>query len=1080
MRAKSWWLLIGLTLVAMLIASLPALAQKGDETPEPGVEPVKPTVEAPIQPIQPIVPTVEVPIQPTAEIPTEPTIEIPVEPIQPIEPTIEPIQPIEPTIEPIQPIEPTTDAPIQPLQPTIEVPVEPTMLPTTVMPDGMFIDDFQDGEASGWTLSAGWRIGEENGNHFLETGSSGEVAVINGIAWPNFYLSARWSVSLQSTISVTFRSQPENYTAVLFSNERVELYRGETMVAENTASAPESQEMEPVRAWRQVEIQALGNTITVTTNGIAQISFVDSNPVLGGPISFKALPIDSDAVTLDEVALIRLDESVAPVTPETPSATPESTPTPVVQETQMTKPGIPGLSTDLYELYELHQTGAPIRTPTTAGLEIQGNRVRVMFVMLDVGSANNALALISGLGGDIVTNFETWIGAWIPIDRLPEAAELPGVSLLRSAIPVKPIDDAGPEPPFINDPTPRPLSANTTTNLGTPVEIPGGGHTTQAVSAYFNSILRDGCVITSTFTVGDAGRYSLQIWDDQEKIYEQFFSAYRGQRFTHRYQIVRPVGQVAPGYGLAVVGPTGQFLALNDPYAIPTFVSRICGNQVHTQGVGPSNAQTWHKQGLIGAGVRVGVIDTFCGYQAARNQGELPTGILTLGTLDLDSSDPLCPHGTAVAEIIYDMAPGVTFVFTSPRHLDEMVAAIRTMSDQSASNPYRVDIISSSVGIELQAPGDGRGVFANAVSEANERGVLYVQAAGNSRKSNWQGAFRDTNGNGLHEFAPGVEINQLKNVPTPGDIMLCLRWNSWPTTDQDYNLYLYRLENGNWMAVSRSDIAQSGGEPPVEYIHYTVTTPGRYGFAIYNDSATGSHILDVYGCQSPDFSVNRTERSLIDAATPLRAFSVAAVRWWSVKARHESYSSEGPTLGEGGSLDEATDFDQPRISGFAVVKTWTWPVFDGTSAATPHVAGAAALVRGAFGYSAGEIATFLEQLAKNLGPRGYDTKFGAGRLYLGPPPSRLSAPRLVTPKGGLSTTDHTQTFGWDLDFQADHYEIQIARDYNFRNVVAVASTTATSYTRTLSTGSYYWRVRCIRNDVESKWSQKRSLRIRDS
>ena len=85
--------------------------------------------------------------------------------------------------------------------------------------------------------------------------------------------------------------------------------------------------------------------------------------------------------------------------------------------------------------------------------------------------------------------------------------------------------------------------------------------------------------------------------------------------------------------------------------------------------------------------------------------------------------------------------------------------------------------------------------------------------------------------------------------------------------------------------------------------------------------------------------INQPTRSLIDAARSPYAFSVAAVDVDTFQ--QEVYSSEGPTHGPGGALTGGNL--KPNISGFANVNTWAYGNFNGTSAATPHVAGAAAL-----------------------------------------------------------------------------------------------------------------------------------------
>jgi subtilisin family serine protease len=297
------------------------------------------------------------------------------------------------------------------------------------------------------------------------------------------------------------------------------------------------------------------------------------------------------------------------------------------------------------------------------------------------------------------------------------------------------------------------------------------------------------------------------------------------------------------------------------------------------------------------------------------------------------------------------------------------------------------------MGFYSSEPGDGTGPVSDAINYVeNTYGTLYVAAAGNQADYHWDGVYSDPDGDDFHEFTPGVEVNVLDYAPPGYDILIFLRWNSWPVTNEDYDLGLYYWNDPQWDLVAASTNDQADGTlPPTEEIWYTAPVGGYYGVAIADWSTSGSHFLDLMGHNAPNFDVNVPDRSLIDQATAAKSFSVAAVDASTYSL--QSYSSRGPTHGPGGSLGGG--MDQPRLAGYANVDTWSYGPgsFGGTSAATPHVSGAAALIWSAYpGYTSDHVKDFLETRAIDAGPAGYDHSYGAGRLYLGDPPEMLYLP----------------------------------------------------------------------------------------
>src|SRR5581483_11812558 len=79
------------------------------------------------------------------------------------------------------------------------------------------------------------------------------------------------------------------------------------------------------------------------------------------------------------------------------------------------------------------------------------------------------------------------------------------------------------------------------------------------------------------------------------------------------------------------------------------------------EGLDQIGAQAWHEAGLDGTGVKVAIIDLgFYGY-AARLGSVLPASVTTIDRCggNLAAAPPTgTEHGTAVAEVVHQVAPG--------------------------------------------------------------------------------------------------------------------------------------------------------------------------------------------------------------------------------------------------------------------------------------------------------------------------------------------------------------------------------------------------------------------------------------
>ena len=145
-------------------------------------------------------------------------------------------------------------------------------------------------------------------------------------------------------------------------------------------------------------------------------------------------------------------------------------------------------------------------------------------------------------------------------------------------------------------------------------------------------------------------------------------------------------------------------------------------------------------------------------------------------------------HGTACAEIIYDMAPEAElYLYKVGDEVDLENAKDRAIRDG-------IDIINHSMGWFGFGIGDGRGIACDIVNDAADKGILWVNSAGNNAKSHYDGPWFDSDDNSWHNFSGGDEV--LGFEAEKGDeIRVFLTWNDWPSSHENYDLYLDFLGN---------------------------------------------------------------------------------------------------------------------------------------------------------------------------------------------------------------------------------------------------------------------------------------------
>jgi hypothetical protein len=392
---------------------------------------------------------------------------------------------------------------------------------------------------------------------------------------------------------------------------------------------------------------------------------------------------------------------------------------------------------------------------------------------------------------------------------------------------------------------------------------------------------------------------------------------------------------------------------------------------VVSEGVDLAGADDWHAHGFTGEGAKVAVIDVgFIGLANAIAAGEIPAEVTTVDFTGY-GMESLGQHGTAVAEIVYDMAP------------DAELTLMNTYSEVDLGNAkdYCIEngihVINHSVGYANTGGHDGTGIVCDIANDAAENGILWVNAIGNHAYNHYRGVFMDSGSDSLHDFAgnPAVEFNSLGALNAGNYVYIYLSWSDWPTTSEDYDLYLYRNNGASWEVVASSCTRQTGSQPPTEEIGFTTPTADEYAVAVKEYDTTNSHELTIVSAFHA-LQYRTPAGSLLQPADAVGAFAVSAIAKenWTTGPQ-EGSSSQGPTYD--GRM-------KPEIAGPDRVANYTGGSnFSGTSAASPHVAGAAALVIGAFPtWNQDDVWSCLTTHAVDMGIAGQDSLYGWGRLDL--------------------------------------------------------------------------------------------------
>ena len=429
--------------------------------------------------------------------------------------------------------------------------------------------------------------------------------------------------------------------------------------------------------------------------------------------------------------------------------------------------------------------------------------------------------------------------------------------------------------------------------------------------------------------------------------------------------------------------------------------------------------------GVDGSGVRVGVLsDSFNCLGGAVT--DVATG--DLSPVTILQEEPGCGSGTdegrAMLQIVHDIAPGASLAFaTAFAGQASFASNIIALKNQGAK------VIVDDV-IYFAEPMFQDGIIARAVNTVVSEGVTYFSSAGNSARQSYQNAFKAGDffpsaaissvvgapaflGGTAHNFDSGAGKDHFQRITIPPGttVRLSLQWDSSyfsvsgaPGTQN--NLDLYVLDSSATMVVAGSTLNNLGGDP-IELFGTTNNGISALDVNLMIVNRSGPHpglLKYVYFASglAPTVQEYDTQSSTIFGhANAAGAVAVGAAAYFNTTQFGVSppvlnfFSSRGGTpviFDAAGNRLAVADprADKPEIVAPDGTDTTFFgsdtdgngfPNFFGTSAAAPHAAAVAALLRQLRPSSGpAEVYALLENSAIDMGVAGFDNDSGFGLI----------------------------------------------------------------------------------------------------
>jgi hypothetical protein len=410
--------------------------------------------------------------------------------------------------------------------------------------------------------------------------------------------------------------------------------------------------------------------------------------------------------------------------------------------------------------------------------------------------------------------------------------------------------------------------------------------------------------------------------------------------------------------------------------------------------------------GYDGTGVRVGILsDSFnaggAANLAAYTTGDLPKTVTVLKEGPADGTN----EGRAMAELVHDVAPGASIAFATAEGGEAAFAqSIRDLANPTKGNS---SIIVDDVGYFAE-PMFQDGVIAQAINDVVKyNGVAYFSAAGNSAADSYETSSptfgADTNGQLPGTFLKFTDANgntSTRNSITmfPSDTLaLDMQWDNpfYTTNGVKTDLDILYVDASTGAIIYQTSSNNIASQIPNEFGGFNGFF-GQVDVMVRLDAGPAPgriKWLDI-GSHFDTFQFQTNSGTVVGHAASNSAMAVAASPYYDA-TNVESFSSLGgttilftPTGAPLGTPDvrqtpDITSIDGANTSFFTTgdIEGDGSPNFFGTSAAAPHAAAVAALIRQANpGYTPQQVYDRLTSTATDIGAPGVDNQTGYGLI----------------------------------------------------------------------------------------------------